>query len=159
MNFRWMAAAAALMLAGGVAAHGVGPHAMPTLFARFADQRADLGAALALSPGQQHVWHALAAQQLANLARAEAELAALAARVKADLADPRTDLRATQAEVRATVDKLLAAHRVQVDARLAFYESLDPAQQSVVRERLLAGIERLERLRALLFAFADPAAP
>jgi hypothetical protein len=134
--------------------------AMPTgpfarVFAeRLIERRATFASELALDPAQQVAFDALGRSQLLAAMEARADVEALVARLKADLAAPAADLRLTAAEVDATVDRRIAAQRQLREARLAFYDQLDPAQQEQTRAELLDRIERLERLRVALLDLA-----
>jgi Spy/CpxP family protein refolding chaperone len=152
------------LIAAGVVAAFALSHAPPApaqsggpgsrLIERILDRRADIAAALALTPAQQQQWNALGRLKLATVIDTRAAVADGVARVEADLALSNPDLRATQAYVDALVDQRLAAHRVVRDAQLDFYDTLNPTQQATVRAELLERLDRLDRLRELLLDFA-----
>lgn len=121
---------------------------------RLIERRATFASDLALDPAQQAAFDALGRSQLLVAMEARADIEALVIRIKADLAAPGADLRATAAEIDATIDRRIAAQRELREARLAFYDQLDPAQQERTRAELLDRIERLERLRVALLDLA-----
>jgi Spy/CpxP family protein refolding chaperone len=121
---------------------------------RLVERRAAFASELVLDPAQQAAFDALGRSQLLAAMEARADIEALVIRIKNDLAAPAADLRATAAEIDATVDRRIAAQRDLREARLAFYDQLDPAQQEKARAELLDRIERLERLRVALLDLA-----
>jgi hypothetical protein len=146
----WTALVAVLVLGltGTVAAQVLIPGG--ALAERFAARRAALLAQLQLSPDQVGAWAQVERRRGEFALGLRSEVDQLAQRVRADLADPNVDLRRTARTVQDSVDRQIAAHRELVEARLAFYEQLDPEQQARVRAELLARLERLENLREAL---------
>lgn len=102
-------------------------------------------AELGLTAAQAAEWQAIQADaqalRQATLDQVKAELD----QTQAALAEPDADLRAIGQEYQSIAFAALLEQRQLRNRRLAFYESLDPAQQAQVRAFLIEVSERAER--------------
>jgi hypothetical protein len=103
-------------------------------------------AELGLTPAQQGEWEAIRSDALAFRQSLLEELALGLPALEADLSAPDADLGAISQRLQSQL--LYAAWRSQPirQRRLAFYQSLDPAQQMIVREWLAEVVNRLQRV-------------
>lgn len=135
---------ALMLVAGLTSAH----HAAAGPF--FNRAQAPTAQELGLDASQKAAWERIQAQTLAFrkaiLSSIEAELAD----TKVALADPRADLRVISAEYQSIAVAAVMEQRNLREQRLAFYDSLNPAQQAQVRAYLIEAVEQAERaLRAI----------
>jgi cell division septum initiation protein DivIVA len=105
-----------------------------------------------LSPAELATWNRLSADEVAIRATARSTARELAKRANAELTRPDGDLRALARETEANADRLTQQVRSLRERKLAFYDSLSGAQQEQVRERLLARIDRMQRLGRIVEA-------
>ncbi len=105
---------------------------------------------LGLDASQQAAWEQIQAQTLAFRKATLSSIAAELADTRVALANPGVDLRAIGADYQTIALTALMEQRQLRDQRLAFYDSLNPAQQAQVRAFLIEATEQAERaLRAI----------
>jgi hypothetical protein len=163
MILKPLALSASLAVAGVVAAAGYS-HADHSRFAsRSPDTVLALASAkLALNPAQQDQLRPLLLRAAALRSDIRSKTEALRSASRAELARPDADLRALDAERRTLVTSELKAVDDLRGQFLGFYEhDLSPAQQAQARQLMLQRMDRVDRLRDRLLAFAEaaPAAP
>lgn len=135
----------ALVLIGGLAAAS-GAVAGPF----FGRPQPPTAAALGLNPAQASQWQAIQSQAQSLRQTTLKQVASELGDAKLALAAPNADLRAIGAGFQTIAIDFLSEQRQVRDQRLAFYDSLNPAQQAQVRDFLIEQIERAERaLRAV----------
>jgi uncharacterized membrane protein len=117
-------------------------------------QQAELQAALHLSPTQEIAWQALQNEQRELFRQGREQLSDAAAIARIELAEPDADLAGLAASLETEVDLWMADQRALRARKLAFYETLSPEQQVVLRDELVRRIERAEALRDTLLQIA-----
>ena len=117
-------------------------------------QQAELQAALHLSPTQEIAWQALQNEQRELFRQGREQLSDAAAFARIELAEPDADLAGLAASLETEVDLWMADQRALRARKLAFYETLSPEQQAVLRDELVRRIERAEALRDTLLQIA-----
>jgi uncharacterized membrane protein len=117
-------------------------------------QQAELQAALHLSPTQEIAWQALQNEQRELFRQGREQLNDAAAIARIELAEPDADLAGLAASLETEVDLWMADQRALRARKLAFYETLSPEQQAVLRDELVRRIERAEALRDTLLQIA-----
>lgn len=101
---------------------------------------------LQLSPAQAQEWAALQADAVALRRQLLADVAQDLPALEQALAAPDADLGLLAQHVQSQVLYALWQTQPIRERRLAFYESLDAAQQAQVRDWLIGVVQRLERL-------------
>jgi len=104
-------------------------------------QQAELQAALHLSPTQEIAWQALQNEQRELFRQGREQLNDAAAIARIELAEPDADLAGLAASLETEVDLWMADQRALSARKLAFYETLSPEQQAVLRDEREGFIE------------------
>ncbi len=137
MNARTFRALALSLLLAGSAVTQAMPARFPT---------PPSAAELNLSPQQQLEWEALQADAVALRQQLLVDLASNLPELEAALAAPDADLDLLAQHVQSQVLYALWQTQPIRQRRLAFYQSLDPQQQTQVRTWLIGVVQRLERV-------------
>ena len=101
---------------------------------------------LELSPAQQAEWEALQADAIELRRQLLEDVADNLPELEQALAAPDADLGLLAQHVQSQVLYALWQTQPIRERRLAFYESLNPEQQALVRDWLIAVVQRLERV-------------
>lgn len=109
-------------------------------------------AELGLDPSHAAAWERLRAESLQLRTSARQDMRERLSQADDILASDAPDLRALSADVDRRLDEYLARSRDLRARKLAFYESLSPAEQASVRDMLRARLDRMQRVRSALAA-------
>jgi hypothetical protein len=137
-----LAATLCAALVGAAYAQGLG--------GRLAAWRGDAIALSGLSAQQSSAFTDLQARQRAFRRAAHAEFGQLLDSAQTELAQPDADLRALSQDTTRTLSALALEAAALRQERLAFYESLNPAQQAEARAMLQRRLARLQHVHALI---------
>lgn len=150
LKYLALALAVALGVGGLVQARAMAAEPSPERVLAVASAR------LALSPPQQSHLLPLIRRGVELRARIRAQTEAALLADREELAKPQADLAAMAAEHQAVVDANLADVRALRDELIAFYEhDLTPSQQAKARAALGRRIDRLDRIRSGLLALGE----
>lgn len=103
-----------------------------------------------LSPAQQATFDALRRTTQAQHRAAHAEVGALIGAAREELARPDADLAALSAQAESTLLPLVLEARARRAEGLAFYDGLGPEQQAQLRTWMSQRLARIERLHAVV---------